>query len=211
MRKFTSTILLALLLVCNQATAQQLYLPRNIQKAFRNGTRSFDGSPGKNYWQNSGDYEIIETLVPETKIISGVEKIIYTNNSPDTLVTLAIRFVNNVHKPESARGNYTSDNFFTTGLSITSFVINNEEYHVDSKNWGTVATVRLKKPLLPHSSATLNIAWNYPLSKQDGREGQVDSTTFYMAYSYPRVSVYDDYYGWDMLPHNGRQEFYNDF
>jgi hypothetical protein len=34
---------------------------------------------------------------------------------------------------------------------------------------------------------------------------------FYVAYSFPRVSVYDDYNGWDMLQHNGRQEFYNDF
>ncbi|HET7118062.1 MAG TPA: M1 family metallopeptidase, partial [Hanamia sp.] len=191
--------------------AQQLYMPRNITKAFENGTRSLDGSPGKNYWQNEGKYDINETLNPETKIVSGVEKIIYSNNSPDTLKMLAIRFVNNVHKPEAPRVNYVSDNFFTTGLDITSFSVNNEQYDIDSKNWGTVATVSLKQPLLPHSSAELNIAWNYPLSKQDGREGQVDSTTFYVAYSYPRISVYDDYNGWDLLPHNLGQEFYNDF
>ena len=140
-----------------------------------------------------------------------MEKIVYSNNSPDTLRMLAIRFVNNVHKPESPRGNYTNDDFFTTGLDIQSFSVDNEPYEVDSKNWGTVGAVRLKQPLLPHSSAELNIAWNYPLSKQDGREGQIDSTTFYVAYCYPRVSVYDDYNGWDFLPHTGRQEFYNDF
>ena len=65
--------------------------------------------------------------------------------------------------------------------------------------------------MLPHSTATLEIEWDYPLSKQSGREGQIDSTTFYCAYSYPRVSVYDDYNGWDMMPHSDRQEFYNDF
>src|SRR5438309_9697610 len=65
--------------------------------------------------------------------------------------------------------------------------------------------------MLPHTTAALEIELNYPLSKQSGREGQIDSTTFYCAYSYPRVSVYDDYNGWDELPHSGRQEFYNDF
>ena len=211
MRTFTGSIPVAIIFLFQQATAQQLYLPRNIQKAFKNATRSVDGRPGKNYWQNSGQYDITETVDPQTKIISGVEKIIYTNNSPDTLGSLAIRFVNNVHKPQSPRGNYTSDNFFTTGLAINSLLINDEDYHVDSKTWGTVTAIRLRHPLAPHASATLHIEWNYPLSKQDGREGQVDSTTFYMAYSYPRISVYDDYDGWDLLPHNGRQEFYNDF
>jgi len=195
----------------NFLSAQELYMPRNVQIAVKNGTRTLDGSPGINYWQNGGKYNIEETVTPETKVVSGVEQIVYSNNSPDTLKILAIRFVNNVHKPESPRGSEVNDNFFTTGLDITSFSVNGENYNIDSKNWGTVAAVRLKQPLLPHSSAQLNIAWNYPLSKQDGREGQVDSTTFYVAYSYPRVSVYDDYNGWDFLPHTLRQEFYNDF
>lgn len=195
----------------NFLNAQELYMPRNIKKAVANGTRTLDGSPGKKYWQNEGKYIINETVHPETKIVSGVEKIIYSNNSPNDLNYIAIRFVNNVHKPESPRGGYTSDNFFTTGLDIQSLSVDNEVYNVNSKNWGTVNIVRLKKPLAAHSTTELNISWSYPLSKQDGREGQIDSTTFYVAYSYPRVSVYDDYNGWDMEPHTGRQEFYNDF
>ncbi|MEO8852787.1 MAG: M1 family metallopeptidase [Ginsengibacter sp.] len=211
MKKVLLSVSAAFFLSTSFLNAQQLYTPRNIMKAYENGTRSLDGSPGKNYWQNEGKYEIQETVTPETATVSGVEKIVYTNNSPDTLRMLAIRFVNNVHKPEAPRGNYTSDNFFTTGLDIKSFSVNNEQYDINSKNWGTVAAVRLKQPLLPNSSAELNISWSYPLSKEDGREGQIDSTTFYVAYSYPRVSVYDDYNGWDFLPHTGRQEFYNDF
>jgi hypothetical protein len=39
----------------------------------------------------------------------------------------------------------------------------------------------------------------------------IDSTTYYLAYFYPRVSVYDDYNGWDTLPFLDAQEFYNDF
>jgi len=191
--------------------SQGIYMPRNIMKAVNNGTRTTNGNPGKNYWQNEGKYDISETVTPETKIVSGTENIVYTNNSPDTLRSIAIRFVNNFHKAMAPRGGYTNANVITTGLDIQSFSVDGEAYNIDSKNWGTVEFVRLKKQLLPHSSITINIAWSYPLSKQSGREGQIDSTTFYVAYSYPRVSVYDDYNGWDMIPHTGRQEFYNDF
>ncbi len=186
-------------------------MPRNIKIAYKNGTRSLQGTPGQNYWQNSGKYDINETITSSTKVVSGQENIVYSNNSPDTLTVLVIRFVNNVHKPASPRGGQMGKDFFTTGLDITSFSVDNQEYNVDGKNWGTVGVVRLKEALMPHTSANVSISWNYPLSKQDGREGQIDSTTFYVAYSYPRISVYDDYNGWDVLPHTLRQEFYNDF
>ncbi len=195
----------------NFIQAQELYMPRNIKNAIKNGTRSMDGNPGKNYWQNKGKYDIKIMVTPETRMVSGVEKIHYTNNSSDTLKFLVIRFVNNVHKPEAPRAGYAGNDFFTSGLDIQSLSVNNEKYKVDTKNWGTVGRLRLKNPLLPHGTVDLDITWSYPLSKEDGREGEIDSTTFYVAYSYPRISVYDDYNGWDMIEHTGRQEFYNDF
>lgn len=181
-------------------TAQSLPVPRNIQKSYEKGVRSSTGEPGVNYWQNTGVYDIAETIHPDTKSISGKEKIVYSNNSPDTLKSIAIRFVNNIHKTSGERG-----------LHIQSLKINGETYNINSDNWSTVNTVRLNAALLPHSQATLEIEWDYVLSKRPGREGQIDSTTFYCAYSYPRVSVYDDYNGWDRIEHTGRQEFYNDF
>ncbi len=211
MKLFILSFILFYFIGENDVLSQKLYVPRNIQNAIKKGTRSMNGNPGKNYWQNEGKYDINVILTPETKIVSGIEKIVYSNNSPDTLHMIAIRFVNNFHKPLAPRGGYTSPDILTSGLDIESFSIDNETYKIDSKNWGTVAGIRLKTPILPHTSATINISWNYPLSKQSGREGQIDSTTFFVAYSYPRVSVYDDYYGWDMIPHTGSQEFYNDF
>ena len=211
MRKFLPVFILLFFIGENCVHSQQLYMPRNITKAVEKGTRSLDGSPGKNYWQNEGKYDIDVTVTPETKVVSGIEKIVYTNNSPDTLRIIAIRFVNNFHKPLAPRAGYANPDILTSGLDIQSFSINNEAYQINSKNWETIAPVKLKQPILPHSSVDVNIEWSYPLSKQSGREGQIDSTTFYCAYSYPRVSVYDDYYGWDMIPHTGRQEFYNDF
>lgn len=186
-------------------------MPRNITAAYAKGTRSMDGKPGKNYWQNHGIYNMDIKVDATTKMVSGNEQVAYSNNSPDTLKTLVIRFVNNLHKPTSPRAGSVSDDFLDAGLTITSFSVDGENYNVNAKDWGTVGNVPLKKALIPGGKIDLKIGWNYPLSKQSGREGQIDSTTFYVAYSYPRISVYDDYNGWDRIPHTDRQEFYNDF
>ena len=205
--KQASFLIILMFLLQNFIHAQNLLVPRNIQKSYEKGVRTATGEPGANYWQNKGVYNIAETVYPDTKLISGKEKIVYSNNSPDTLKSIAIRFVNNIHKTNPVHAKDTVD----YGLHIQSLKINNEAYDVNSDDWSTVNRVRLNTAMLPHSQITLEIEWSYVLSKQRGREGQIDSTTFYCAYSYPRVSVYDDYNGWDMIPHTGRQEFYNDF
>lgn len=204
--------LLTLFMVGTQTVdAQELYMPRNIKHAYENGTRAMDGKPGKHYWQNKGKYDMTITVTPKTKLVSGTETIAYTNNSPDTLKQVTIRFVNNVHKPEAPRAGYASKDFLTSGLVISSFAINGKKLNVDSKDWGTTADVALPAALLPGQTATFAIDWNYPLSKESGREGQIDSTTYFVAYAFPRISVYDDYNGWDKIPHTDRVEFYNDF
>ncbi len=43
------------------------------------------------------------------------------------------------------------------------------------------------------------------------RMGAYDSTSFFIAYWYPQVAVYDDIDGWDRYNYSGQQEFYNDF
>ena len=210
-KRFLQFALIAFVLFAQDTIAQELYMPRNIKKAYENGTRSKDGKPGANYWQNRGKYNMEISVDPKTRLVSGTETIIYENNSKDTLRNLVIRFVNNLHKPSSPRGSEVSNDFLSDGLTITSLKVENEVYKEDAKNWGTVGNVKLQKPILPNSKTTINIQWNYPLSKESGREGQIDETTFFVAYSYPRVSVFDDYNGWDRLPHTDRQEFYNDF
>ncbi|KAF2333672.1 M1 family metallopeptidase [Flavobacterium daemonense] len=204
-------LLIALAFFAQNSFAQELYMPRNIKDAYAKGTRSMDGKPGKNYWQNHGKYTMEITVDAKTKIVSGTEIIEYTNDSNDTLKNLPIRFVNNLHKPSSPRSGVVSQDFLSDGLTITSLKIAGDVYKEDGRKWGTVGMIRMKKPIPPHTTATINIDWNYPLSKESGREGQIDETTFFVAYSYPRVSVFDDYNKWDRLPHTDRQEFYNDF
>ncbi|QTE39921.1 M1 family metallopeptidase [Mucilaginibacter gossypii] len=192
-----------------QVKAQTLYMPRDIQKAFKNETRSADGRPGKKYWQNYGRYNISITAVPQNRTVKGTEQITYVNNSPDTLKRLNMKLILNIHKPGAARFGDAGADYLTPGIQFDSFSINSEAKKVASGS--TNQMVGLSKPLMPHDSVKLDIGWHFEISKESGREGMIDSTTCYLAYFYPRVSVYDDYNGWDRLPFLDAQEFYNDF
>ncbi len=194
------------------ASAQGLYNPRDIKKALASGTRSADGKPGKNYWQNNGRYEIALSALPPDRTIKGTEKITYFNNSPDTLKRLNIKLLLNIHKAGAPRDGGTSADYLTSGIHIDSFIVNGK-----SQPWPgggreyTQQPVRLQTPLLPHDSVRLSFTWTYPISRQSGREGMIDSTTYFLAYFYPRVAVYDDYAGWDNVPFTDGKEFYSDF
>ena len=202
---FLALILLAFL---SHAGAQTLTMPPEIQKAYDNGTRSLTGKPGKNYWENHGRYYISLTVMPPNTLLTGSEQISYFNNSPDTLKSLNMKLIENVHRG-AGRG-ASSDT--AAGIKVDRMVINGVNVPWDNdKAVTTNQMVDLPAPLLPHDSIKLAIDWHYNLSKRHGREGVIDSTSFYIAYFYPRVSVYDDYKGWDTQPHTGSLEFYNDF
>src|SRR3978361_2041655 len=83
MKNFTLLISFCFLLIHVQS--QSLPVARNYQQAYDKNTRTSDGKPGANYWQNKATYNINVSFAPSTRIISGTEEIIYTNNSPDTL------------------------------------------------------------------------------------------------------------------------------
>ncbi|MEO6837077.1 MAG: M1 family metallopeptidase, partial [Ginsengibacter sp.] len=192
--------------------AQDLYWPRNVKKAYKNMTRSNDGWPGVKYWQNSARYTITMTALPPDRNIKGSEQITYINNSPDTLQELVFKFIQNIHKPGVPRLGTAPPGFLTDGVHIDSFAINGkiEKWH-DKENSPTVQFAKLSKPLLPHDSIQINFDWHYTISLTSKREGMIDSTTYFLAYFYPRVAVYDDYTGWDTFDHTDALNFYNDF
>jgi len=207
---FISTALCCLFLM--QLKAQNLYIPRDVKRAYDKGTRSPDGHPGPNYWQNNGNYNIHITVQPPNSTVRGTEQITYYNNSPDTLKQLNMKLIMNIHRSSVTRFRSTTPDYITPGIQVDTIIINGKQQRWNNAEaLGTNQLVNLATPLMPHDSVTLNIAWHYELATGQGREGIIDSTTFYIAYFYPRVSVYDDYNGWDKLEFNDRQEFYNDF
>ncbi len=207
-------LLTALFAICSSmfVRAQTLYMPRDVKQAFKKNTRSPDGKPGKNYWQNFGRYDITLTAMPPNRTVKGEEHIIYINNSPDTLKELAIKMFLNIHKPGATRYNDVGQDYLTDGIQIDAFSVNSTEQEWLGQGFNaTVQDVVLPQPLLPHDSVKLSFTWHYEISLQSNREGMIDSTTYYLAYFYPRVAVYDDYNGWDRFDFTDQQEFYNDF
>ena len=193
------------------ASAQQLYMPRAVKQAFENGTRSPDGRPGPKYWQNHGRYTITVTALPPDRTVRGTERIVYFNNSPDTLKALNFKLFLNIHKPGAPRNGGADSLYLTPGVTVSSFTANGQPVPWRNANTFTNHRVTLPSPLMPRDSVTLTLDWNYEISLEAGREGMIDSTTWYLAYFYPRVAVYDDYNGWDTMDFTDGQEFYSDF
>ncbi|UFH53220.1 M1 family metallopeptidase [Spirosoma sp. KNUC1025] len=191
-------------------SAQDLYMPRNVKQAYQKGTRSLDGKPGKNYWQNTARYTINLTATPPNRTIQGTEEITYINNSPDTLRFLVFKLFLNSHQPGAARQYPASPDYLTSGMHIDRYTENNVARLWPAMN-ATVHRMPLNKALMPHDSVKLAFDWHFDVSVESGREGKLDSTTFFLAYFYPRVAVRDDYYGWDQMPFTEAQEFYSDF
>ncbi|MBL3656295.1 M1 family metallopeptidase [Fulvivirga sediminis] len=200
-----------MLLVSFSGSSQSLYQPRDLKEAYKNDTRNMNGKPGLNYWQNRGVYNIDIRVTPPQRTVFGSETITYTNNSPDTLRRLNFKLFLNNHKPGAPRLRKASKDFLTSGMHIDSFKENGEASTWEDLDDGTNKFIPLKEPLFPGKSVNLSIEWHYDVSVESGREGAIDSTTFFLAYFFPRVAVYDDYSGWDTMTFTGSQEFYNDF
>lgn len=208
-----------LLIVCGLITcgiagtyAQSLYMPRDVKAAFKNETRSPDGKPGKNYWQNYGRYNITITAMPPDRNIKGSETIMYVNNSPDTLRNPVIKLFLNIHKPGAPRNFGAGADYLTDGVQIDKVSVNDQPFPWRSNpNAFTWQPMRLPKPLAPHDSVQLSFDWHYEISLQSNREGMIDSTTYFLAYFYPRVAVFDDVSGWDRMNFMDSHEFYSDF
>ncbi|NWF91003.1 MAG: M1 family peptidase, partial [Ignavibacteriaceae bacterium] len=208
--------LITVLIISNNILSQDEFIPLNIKAAFEKGTRSIDGKPGKNYWQNSADYEIKIKLDPYKKWIVGSEKVKYYNNSPDSLAELVFRLYQNFYRKNSARNFQISTESITNGVEIEHFELNGELLNLRKESIAefsnTNLIIKLGKKIAPKSTVTLLINWNHEIPGGTPiRTGMYDSSTFFIAYWYPQISVYDDIDGWDKIDFNGEQEMYNDF
>ncbi len=197
--------------VSNLFAQSPLFIPENIKKAYFNETRNSSGAPGKNYWQNRAKYNINVAVSPPNKHVTGSETITYFNNSPNAIRTLTIKLIMNIHKAGTARQSNASEKYLTSGIQIVKFSENGVEKQFGDPRGATFQQIRLSKEVAKGDSVKLSFDWNYDLSEQSGREGKLDSTSFYLAYFYPRVAVMDDVHGWDRMNFTDAQEFYNDF
>ena len=191
--------------------SQQLPVPRNIQAAFSKQTRSRDGRPGKNYWQNKASYDLKMNFDPSTRLLNGEETISYSNNSPDTLKQLVFKLYPNLYKKGVPRQSRISPEDEGEGMIIDSAWINNKLYSGRPNIDGTNMTIG-RQLLLPKQVIQFKFIYHYTLNKGSHvRTGEIDPGADFVAYFFPRVAVYDDIDGWNLYPYTGTQEFYNDF
>jgi hypothetical protein len=211
MKKLFCLIMMSFMLQALPAQTT-LPIPLNIKKTFDKGTRSVDGKPGKNYWQNTAVYNIDVNFDPATRVIKGTVAINYINTSPDTLKEIVFKLYPNIYKKGASRlmnikGDDVTDGVIIEKLSANEELLPEKNYRVDATNM----SVRIK-PLPPKASVKFNITYSYTLNKQSHiRTGEVEDGAYFIAYFFPRIAVYDDIDGWNRNPYLGTQEFYNDF
>ncbi len=212
---FTSAIFL--LATLSFAQKSSLTIPLNIQKAIDKGTRTLEGKPGPNYWQNSADYKIKAELVPQTRILTGTEEITYYNNSPDTLKQIVIKILMDIYRRGNTIDFEIDTKALTDGMKSSGMFVDGKEYKTDGtssrlRRDGTNLFLTLDKPIVPKSKAQIKCDWNFIIPNTSQiRMGAYDSTTFFVAYWFPQVAVYDDIDGWDVVNYTGQVETYNDF
>ncbi len=202
-------------------------------RAVERGTRSRTGRPGDGYWVQRARYSIDTRLNPTKHLVTGRERVVYLNASPDTLRRLALYLRQNAFAAGNPRRTPAP---ITTGVALGDVAVNGAPvsarsdagasveavpitdanrprsssgggYTVD----GTVLWIPLAEPLAPHDSVRLDLAWSYspPPSPSDGRQGREDGV-YFMGYWYPQLAVYDDVEGWVTDPYLLQAEFYMD-
>ena len=184
--------------------------------------RSGSGAPGPGYWANRADYKISATLDDEKHLVKGNDEITYTNNSPDNLSYVWLQLDQNRFKHDS-RSALTSPpnnepNKFNGGFDIASVMIDNNgkaikaDYIIND----TRMQIRLNNPIKANGGKLkIYIDYSFNVAPQGlGRSGFMDSkngNVYDIAQWYPRMAVYDDIIGWNILPFLGSGEFYLDY
>jgi hypothetical protein len=202
-----------------QSLSQGLYMPVEIQNAYKNGTRNTDGTVPDGYWQNESSYDIKVQIDPATKLLTGSASITYTNNSPDSLNQIVFHAYHDYYKPGARRAGFFSSADATSidneGMVLDKVVVSGNEIDMSNRqNYrynGTNYALKLSENLAPGSSIDLQIDWHFTIVGEGfERSGAINETSMFIAYWHPEIAVYDDVFGWDQILYDASAEFYHD-
>lgn len=186
--------------------------------------RSASGEPGPKYWQNRADYKIDCTIDTAKHEVRGAAELIYTNNSPDNLKFLWLQLDQNIYRKDSrgsatttASGGRWANTGFTEGevIKSISIEINGKKYTPKYIITDTRMQVWLQDALKSSGKIKLSIefAFTVPVYGTDrmGRLQTKNGWVYEIAQWFPRMCVYDDLQGWNVLPYVGQGEFYLEY
>jgi hypothetical protein len=216
-----------------RAVRRDVPLTNAIRRAFDAGTRDYSGRPGPNYWQLQTDYTIDVRLDPETQTLTGTEKILIHNNSPQDLPDITLRLDHNIFRQRVPFAASWVPGELTDGMVVTSLSVNGAAIDLAAPAAGgggraggarrlsasnltqTVARITLAEAIPAKGKGTLEIGWRTKLPAGPGNGHRMiqrwEDRLFQPTQWFPRVAVYDDLRGWDTNPYLGPSEFYNNF
>ncbi len=224
---FKKLVFMGLLaLISTAANAQSKYSAYELFHPLWNygpvsSARSAAGVPGPGYWQNSADYKIAVSLDDVANKITGDVEITYKNNSPDKLPFLWLQLDQNSFNTQSRGGKTTPINggrfgnlAFEGGYKIESVTIDGKPANFIVED--TRMQIRLATPLAEKvGTAKIKIAYSFtsPENASDrmGIQQTKNGPIYTVAQWFPRVCVYDDIEGWNVLPYLGAGEFYLEY
>lgn len=204
----------------------------NVQEAFlpfdtgiSTPTRSASGQPGPEYWQNGADYSIQAELHPEEHLLTSSVTISYVNNSPDELNFVWLQMDQDLFSSDSwgakltpYRGARFGNREFDGGYELTQIRIeqNGKTYTPVSHKVDTNLKLNLEEAMKPKGDEiTIHIEYKFEIPEYGSdRMGRLETNNgwiYELAQWYPRMVVYDDIQGWNVLPYLGAGEFYLEF
>jgi len=195
-----------------------VYETRNFTRAVELGTRDRTGQPGASNWTQRARYQIDARLDPGKRRLTGSERVVYQNRSPDTLRAVAVHLRQNLFAPGSPRrepvpitGGVTLARVEAQGVTLRPEKLDSDTGSAAYEVYGTVMWLKLPRPIGPGDSAAFAFEWSFtpPPSPSDGRQGREDDV-YFLGYWYPQVAVYDDVNGWVADPYINGAEFYMD-
>jgi hypothetical protein len=174
-----------------------------------------------NYWQQQVNYNIAVSLNDKEHSLDAVEKITYTNNSPDTLKFIWFHIWPNAYKndrtafSEQLLVNGRIDFYFSDDSNRG--YINKLDFKVDDINARTeqhpshidIIKLILPKPLAPNQSINIETPFHVKLPYNFSRGGHV-LNDYQITQWYPKPAVYDSK-GWHEMPYLDQGEFYSEF
>ncbi|WP_373518670.1 M1 family metallopeptidase [Pricia sp.] len=177
------------------------------------------------YWQQHVDYTMEVTINVENYQYTGTQKLVYTNNSPDTLNRVFYHLYFNAFQPGSEmdirlQNIKDPDKRMMTedGKSRIASLSDNEIGYlhpssllqdgqkVDFKEESTVLTVDLTTPLPPGGKTTFDMVFRGQVPLQIRRAGRnsEEGVALSMSQWYPKLAEYD-FEGWHADPYIARE------
>ena len=173
------------------------------------------------YWQQQVNYNIAAALNDKDHSLDALEKITYTNNSPDTLSFIWFHLWPNAYKNDKTAFSEQllingRTNFYFSEDSNRGY-INKLDFKVDDIDARVEAHIThidiikliLPKPLLPNQTIKIETLFHVKLPHNFSRGGHV-LNDYQITQWYPKPAVYDSK-GWHQMPYVDQGEFYSEF